>query len=162
MSTTSHPEQPPNTAIGQEPKVTCSRCQTESPADTLECPTCGRHLSVYCGACGELNPRAAVRCKACMHQLRVRRHRRHAPALQRLVWPRRWDWSHRPRWVLPAQILASLLAIFLGVQAILLLHARFAVPRGPGTEELAELYVMPDGKIVELPPDTSFEKQIAD
>ena len=62
----------------------------------------------------------------------------------------------------PAQITAVLLAVFLGAQAIRFFHARFALPSGPGTDEASQLYVMPDGKIVELPPDSAFGKQTTD
>lgn len=134
----------------------CPRCHTASPAGTIECPACGRHFFVYCGACGHLNPREAIRCDACAHQLRVRRGSRCSPAIHRLVWPVRWDWHQQPRWVLPGQILASMVAVFLGMQAILFLHERYAAPRPPAPGSETELEVLPDGQIVELPPGTSF------
>ena len=159
---TASPQEPPCTGPAEGLKLTCPRCETVAPVGTVECPVCGRHFLVCCRACGHLNPRAAVRCEACAHQLRVRRHSHQTPAIHRLVWPRRWDWRHRPRWVLPAQLLVTLLAVFLGVQAILFLHARYALAHAPNVADEAELYVMPDGKIVELPPGTTFGKRETD
>jgi len=163
MTTASQPQTDQRPSEGGQPdRVSCPRCQTASPSGTLECPTCGRHFFVYCGACGKLNPRAAVRCDACSHELRVRHRGGRFRGLRGLVWPRRGGWGGQPRWVRPAQITAVLLAVFLGAQAIRFFHARFALPSGPGTDEASQLYVMPDGKIVELPPDSAFGKQTTD
>lgn len=152
MRSTLLEERPPNGG-GKLAFITCPRCQTECPNGVEQCTTCGRHFVVYCGACGHRNPREAVRCEACLHQLRVRRRHGNSPPLHRLVWPLKWDWRHKPRWVLPAQIGAFVLTVFLGVQALLLLHAKLAMPQTPPEEPDQLLRVLPDGPLVELPSE---------
>lgn len=82
--------------------------------------------------------------------------------MRRWVWPRTSESDRLPRWVRPVRMAGLLLALVLGAQGIRFLHDKFGLPFGPGGEQATELYVMPDGKIVELPAGTSFGKKPAE
>lgn len=123
--------------------LACPKCGETArlPVDT--CPRCRRHLYLKCGECQTVNLRRLEQCHACGARLKHTL-RNAGPHVERHVWPVRWSFNRRRKWLLPVQIalfMASVsMASFTAITIVESLGRR-AEPPPP------EVYVVENGKL---------------
>ncbi len=131
---------------GAAEAVTCPKCggSVELPADL--CPHCRRHLYIKCDECEATNFRGRDQCRECGARLKHTM-REVRPRIHRHLWPIRWSFDRRRKWLLPVQIVLFVASVSLASYAtIKIVEYRRHRP----TPEPPEVYVLEDGKLTPL------------
>lgn len=124
-------------------QVACPKCGevVQLPADL--CPHCHKHLYVKCGECHAPNFRGMRQCRECGAVLKHAVHEAR-PRIDRQLWPIRWSFDRRRRWLVPVQLALFIASVSLASYAAIKI-AEYRRPR-PSSEP-PEVYVLEDGRL---------------
>jgi hypothetical protein len=90
-------------------ELLCPECGHLNPGGIDRCNQCQKHLFIKCRECGHVNFRAQARCEECLSPMR---HSHVVPPLpHHLYWPYCWRYDPHRNWIIPAQLLAFVVAV---------------------------------------------------